>query len=565
MSLPTAPAEAQELPSSPATTNGQVAEAAARPQPSKLPKGKRRAGVSRFVWPLALVALAASGVAAWGFFFRVGQARTDLSLSEPLKYTNLQLKIVERGTLEARENHDVKCEVKAGSRGAPKLKWVVENGTQVAVGDMLAEIEDSYLVEQAQGKQIDRQKAENDMIAAETLYPVKQIAITLAEKNLEKWIKGDYPQQLHDLEGQIQTAESAVLQQEDRTSWAGRMVKKGYMTPSQLEAEEANLKGYKLTLQQNQEKRKVLLDYTDPVNRRDFENKTQQAKVDERTAFADMKAKEAIFKQQDDQYKDLLDQIKLCKVKAQHSGIVVYAVPEQTRMGAGSQQSIIAQGEPVQYGQKMMSIPDLSHMLVSLRIHEAFINYIRPGLPVTVRVDALSGETLKGHVKSVDNVAQPQDWMSPDVKVYKAYVEIDDTLSGKGLKPGLSAVCTIYTDRRAEHTLAVPLEAVIPSRQIGGKPRCFVYEAGVAESRELELGLSDSKYYQVLSGLNEGDVVVLNPSKLLNEKEKKVAKDDDKTMPTGQGKGGGKGGPGGKGGFDGGKGVPGGGKGPPMQ
>src|SRR5262249_45144608 len=132
----------------------------------------------------------------------------------------------------------------------------------------------------------------------------------------------------------------------------------------------------------------------------------------ERNAYSDMKAKEAIFKQQDDQYKDLLEQIKQCKVTAKHAGIVIYAVPEQTRMGAGSQQSIIAQGEPVQYGQKMMSIPDLSRMVVALRIHEAFINHIRVGLPVTVRVDALSGELLKGHVKSVDNVAQPQDWMS---------------------------------------------------------------------------------------------------------------------------------------------------------
>src|SRR5262249_50782902 len=152
----------------------------------------------------------------------------------------------------------------------------------------------------------------------------------------------------------------------------------------------------------------------------------------------------------------------------------------------------------------------------ALRVHEAFINNIRVGLPVTIRVDALPGETLKGHVKSVDNVAQPQDWLSPDVKVYKAYVEIDDSLSGKGLTPGLSAVCTIYTDRRAENTLAVPLEAVVPSRQMGGKPRCFVMTPSGPESRELELGLSDSKLYQVLDGLNEGDVVVLNPGKLLN-------------------------------------------------
>src|SRR5262249_46947324 len=158
-------------------------EPATRPQPSKLPRGKRRSGIMRFAWVIALFVVLGSAVAAWAIFFRGAQARADLSLSEPLKYTSLQLKIVERGTLEAKDNHDVKCEVKAGSRGAPKIKWVVENGTQVEVGDLLVDIEDSYLQEQATTKAIDRQNAEKDMVSAVSTYPVKVSGITLAEKN----------------------------------------------------------------------------------------------------------------------------------------------------------------------------------------------------------------------------------------------------------------------------------------------------------------------------------------------------------------------------------------------
>jgi len=44
------------------------------------------------------------------------------------------------------------------------------------------------------------------------------------------------------------------------------------------------------------------------------------------------------------------------------------------------------------------------------------------GLPANVRVEAVAGKTLRAHVKSVANVAAQQDWMSPDVKVYQAYV-----------------------------------------------------------------------------------------------------------------------------------------------
>ncbi|MFL5340063.1 MAG: hypothetical protein ACJ8F7_07920, partial [Gemmataceae bacterium] len=281
----------------------------------KLPQARKGGNKAlRFLVPLVLVALALVViVGVYLIWFRGPQTRADL-VTARVGYHDLQLKIVERGTLEAKDNHDIKCEVKAGSRGAPKIKWVVDNGAFVNKGDLLVDIDDSYIQEQALAKKIDRLNAESAKIAAEQTYPQKKIAIALAEQNLEKWIKGDFPQQLHDLEGQIQTAESNLLQQEDRTSWAARMVKKGYMTASQEEAEQATLNGDKLALQQKSELKKVLTDYTDPVNRKTFDNALKQAKVDERTAKATLEAAEAVFQQQDLLYKDFLDQIRECKV-----------------------------------------------------------------------------------------------------------------------------------------------------------------------------------------------------------------------------------------------------------
>ena len=91
------------------------------------------------------------------------------------------------------------------------------------------------------------------------------------------------------------------------------------------------------------------------------------------------------------------------------------------------------------------------------------------------------------------------------------------------LKPGLSAVTTIYTEAKAEHVLAVPVEAVLSPLEKGGKPRCFVMTPNGPEGRNVELGLSDEKFIEVKSGLNEHDEVVLNPRTLLSEKEKKPA------------------------------------------
>ena len=76
--------------------------------------------------PVAFGVLVVIGAAVWAIWFRSPAARTDLSVAK-VEYKDLQLKIVERGTLEARENRDIKCEVKTGSRSF-KIKWLVDNG-----------------------------------------------------------------------------------------------------------------------------------------------------------------------------------------------------------------------------------------------------------------------------------------------------------------------------------------------------------------------------------------------------------------------------------------------------
>src|SRR5580704_9471189 len=107
--------------------------------PSRLPKARRKSRMRRLVFPAVILVAVAGGVGAWYYGARGPQVRADL-VTAVLELKDLQLKVVERGTLEAKENHDVKCEVKTGSRGAPKIKWVVENGTYVKKDELLVEI-----------------------------------------------------------------------------------------------------------------------------------------------------------------------------------------------------------------------------------------------------------------------------------------------------------------------------------------------------------------------------------------------------------------------------------------
>src|SRR5437763_6492211 len=116
--------------------------------PSRLPRARRWSKSARAL--LAVVVLLLVGGAAtagWWFFGRATGPRADLLLHK-VRYEKLQLTIVERGTLNAAENHDIVCKLKARSQGstvASSIRWVIDDGMQVEAGDKLIELDDSAL------------------------------------------------------------------------------------------------------------------------------------------------------------------------------------------------------------------------------------------------------------------------------------------------------------------------------------------------------------------------------------------------------------------------------------
>ena len=88
-------------------------------------------------------------------------------------------------------------------------------------------------------------------------------------------------------------------------------------------------------------------------------------------------ARRSILDKEQDKLTETDEQIALCRIVAPQDGMVVYYVNDQNRFGSGSAQSIVAQGEPVREGQKLMRIPNLNKMVVATRIHEAMISRVR--------------------------------------------------------------------------------------------------------------------------------------------------------------------------------------------
>jgi multidrug efflux pump subunit AcrA (membrane-fusion protein) len=346
--------------------------------------------------------LGAAAIAVYQFGLGAWQAPRNDLVWHTVAYESLPMTIVERGALESANNQDVICRVKAGAKGSTistTIKWLVDDGSPVRRGQLILELDDSGLQEQLKQQRIIVDEKSSLWLQAEENYKIvvsenkslietAKVNLKLAEIKLEKYKEGDYPQLLKDVQGRMKTAESDRDQQMERTAWAERQQKKGYYTANQAQAETLRLQALDIKLKQIQEEMRVLTDYTRKQEetrlqseldeaRRALDRVEKQAHAKEVQASTDRQTKRSIYLAEKSKAEEIEEEIQKCRITAPQDGMVVYFVPEQTRGGSGSRQSIIAQGEPVSEGQRLMRIPDLRRMVVNTKVHEAAVSRVK--------------------------------------------------------------------------------------------------------------------------------------------------------------------------------------------
>jgi len=492
-----------------------------------------------------------------------------------VKREKLKVTIVARGSLESAKNGDIICTVRSGTKGstiASTIKWIIDAGTEVKNGDRLIELDSSGFQEQLKDQKIKVDQAQSSFVQADEDYRIqesdnesdieaKKNSLDLARIDLEKYDKGDFIQCLKDVEGRMETSRSDLEDWKDRSAWSARMAKKGLMSKVQADADASRVEGARIALEKIQEEKRVLVGFTKTRTDQDLTAKVAEAvraldraKLQARAKLAQKEANRrstrSVLEQEQSRKREIEGEIAKCVIVAPQDGLVVYYVPEQVRGGGGTQQSIVAQGEPVREGQKMMQIPDLTQMVVNVRVPEAFKPHLHneedPTDPGTwqkaqVKVDAFSSRVLPGHIKMIDTVASQQDWFASDVKVYKTIVAIDQQL--EGLSIGMNAEVTIFADESPTPVLVVPIQAVVGTISSGANRQVFVVDAtGQTEPRDIVVGMSNERLVEVKSGLKEGEQVVQNPQSLLSEdSDLKPGKVRSKNEDDGQGSGDGEG------------------------
>ncbi|WP_425058291.1 Macrolide export protein MacA [Sporomusa carbonis] len=164
----------------------------------------------------------------------------------------------------------------------------------------------------------------------------------------------------------------------------------------------------------------------------------------------------------------------------------------------------VAQG--ISSPQVIMTIADMSQMQIKLLVDETDIGKVKAGQKVSFTVDAYTNKTFTGTVTSISKSATT----SSNVVYYPVYVDIN---SPQGLLyPTMTARATINVGE-SKQALVVPLSAV---KEEKGQKYVQLLVEGKPQSTPVQTGLSDDEKVEILSGLNEGDQIVLPAAKQRN-------------------------------------------------
>ena len=200
-------------------------------------------------------------------------------------------------------------------------------------------------------------------------------------------------------------------------------------------------------------------------------------------------------KSQLDEAKAKLDRDKVmfdyARITAPFAGVVTQRYANLgTLMQAGTNSS--TQAMPL----VRLSQDDLFRLVIP--VPESYVKYVHIGDPVQVHVPSLN-KVVPGKVArfSVDVTADTRTM----------HTEVDVLNPSHILMPGMYAEATLTLEHK-NSTLVVPLQAV---NQAGNQATIFLVDPDkVLQQRKISLGLQTANDAEVLSGLNEGDGVVVS-------------------------------------------------------
>ncbi len=483
-----------------------------------------RRGLRSF-WTVGAIVAVASIVVIF-IWLKVVRGEEDPTSSFPTfvaKRGPLTISVLESGTMSSQEKITLKNEVE----GRTTIVSLVPDGSMVKKGDLLVELDASTLKDRIIDQDIQVQRADASYIGAqETLavtenqaksdIDVARLTLKFARQDLQQYVDGLYPKDVNELTARIRLSEEDLKRAEDVNDWSKKLYEEKYLSETEYLSDklavqrrtlDRDVANSDLDLLTNFTYHRQIEQLTSDVNQADMalDRTERKASADVVQAKADLRAKELENNRQQEKMKKTEDQLSKTTIYAPQDGMVVYATSGGGRRPWDRREPMEIGGE-VYERQALITLPTADSMKAQVNIHETSLEKVRVGLPVVITVEALAGKKFLGRVKRIAPLPDAtMMWVNPDLKVYPTDIYLED--SDSSLRTGMSCTAEIII-AQYEDAVYIPVQAVL---RVAGQPTVYVVKDGSYAERAVEIGLDDNKMIRIVSGLEEGEVVLMTP------------------------------------------------------
>ena len=441
-----------------------------------------------------------------------------------LKKGDLVLGITQPGTVSAKKKHRVVPQANVRST----IVWIIEENARVKKGDIVAKLDSTDLenrildgkielenLEKEQELALETQKLEESTQAANM--KAAEDRVSKADDALRKYLRFERRQKRDSLDLSISSSESKL---ED-----ARETYRNYKANPETDTDEDKQKEYKKNLanaqssidsaenelENNESSRRLWKMYDDPSKLKALYNEVDQADLNMEKVKVAIQSSRARTTRSLHNYtrrirrvRENLEQtekfLQMMTLYAPADGIVIYGNPDRPHSNPD-----IKPGMEVWRGMILMTIPEMSDMVVNLDLPEQYRSKVKVGDRVVISPDSMPSVKFHGSVDIIPTL--PVNiifWDSSSPKVYKSRIRFDK--QSEMLVNGMSVQIEVITNT-IKDTLYIPVEAIFEDKE-----RFYVYmqtPGGGNKEVDVKIGESNDRFVQILDGLKEDDVIYL--------------------------------------------------------
>jgi len=404
--------------------------------------------------------------------------KTEVYMPEAkVKEGKFMVSFHEIGTLDAERS----VAVDSGING--KIITLVDEGTVVREGDVIAVLDTSELEREVDTQTLEHKNREADVLRADEEFKLLQESNRIDREQTQKQLDFD-----------LNEFDLSKAEVEKRKKLAAENLIPG----TQVDQAEAQRRSKELAWEKGVKQLELKLKEIDSKEAQ------KQAEIDNLKFRAQM-AKRSLDR--------VSERMGDATILAPAPGLVVLS----KTYDSGSRRSI-REGDDVDPREALCQLPDLSSMLVKVQVGEADAPKVTIGMPVLIRLEAVPKKVYHGSVKGISALAtesNPWEGGTPGKRNFEVQVAVKER-DPSIIKPGMTADVEFVVDELKSATF-VPIESVIEQN---GKTFAYVKEGSHYKKTPVTTGKSNDNFICVTKGLKAGEVVALrDPTRDLEHQE----------------------------------------------